>query len=67
MDIEKPEHVDLEQKFQISAKVDFESSQEEFTGLGDIQIEIKKKKKTEPAKIQNIELRKSKSSNSGLF
>ena len=66
MDIEKPEHVDLEEKFQISTGVKFESSQDIFEGLGDMQIEVKKKK-VEQQKIENIELRKSKSKHNGLF
>jgi hypothetical protein len=66
MDIEKPEHEDLEERFQISTEISFETSMNEFNGLGDITIEIKKKK-VEQAKIENIELRKSKSKRSGLF
>ena len=42
MDIEKTEHDDLEERFQISTGVKFESSQDIFEGLGDMQIEVKK-------------------------
>jgi hypothetical protein len=66
MDIEKTEHEDLEERFQISAKISFETSMNRFEGLGDIQFEIKKKKVEQP-KIENIELRKSKSKRNGLF
>lgn len=67
MDIEKTEHDDLEERFQISTGVKFESSQDIFEGLGDMQIEVKKKKVEQQSNIENIELRKSKSKHSSLF
>lgn len=64
---ESKEHEDLEEKVQISTNISFESSQEKFEGLKDLEIEIvKKKNKVEP-KIESIELRKSKSSRNSLF
>jgi hypothetical protein len=58
---------DLEEKVQISTNVSFESSQEDFIGLKDLDVEIvKKKNKVEP-KIENIELRKSKPNRNSLF
>ena len=62
MDIIQTEHDDLEEKIQISAKVDFSESTVSFEGLDDIQIEIKKKS-DQHTKIENIEFRKQKSRN----
>jgi hypothetical protein len=58
------EHEDLEEKFQISADVEFDFSNEHnFEGLKPIEIKVKKKqeKKTQ---VENVELRKS---TGGLF
>ena len=61
--IQQQEHDDLEERFQISAFVEFDFTPEKFEGLNPIKIEIKKKKQTK-IEIQNVELRKSKG---GLF
>jgi hypothetical protein len=54
---EIPEHIDLEERFQISASVEFDCSPGNFDGLNPIKIEIKKKKQ-QKIEIQNVELRK---------
>lgn len=63
MDIKKEEHQDLEERFQISADVEFSFSGQEFETLQPMSIEVKKKKETKQ-KIENVELRKS---TGGLF
>ena len=65
MDIEPQqfEHEDLEEKFQISASVEFTSNQNGFQGLMPLEIKIKKKKEKKTT-IQNVELRKT---TGGLF
>jgi hypothetical protein len=63
MDIKKEEHQDLEERFQISADVEFSFSSQEFETLQPMNIEVKKKKETKQ-KIENVELRKS---TGGLF
>lgn len=64
--IEAEEHVDLEEKFQISADVSFESDQEDFDGLKKLEIlEIKKKATEKKIKVEKIELHRSK--HHGLF
>lgn len=66
MDMKKQtEHKDLEERFHLSAEVDFGSSSTEFEGLKDFEIEKVKKKKVK-TKIENIELRKS-NTTGGLF
>lgn len=64
MDIK--EHEDLEEKFQLSTGVAFSSDQEDFKGLGSLEVKIVKKKE-ETQKIQEIELRDRKSKRTGLF
>lgn len=64
---ESKEHEDLEERVQISTEITFESTQRDFNGLKDLEIEIvKKKTKVEP-NIENIELRKSKPNRNSLF
>lgn len=60
---ENQEHQDLEERFQISASVEFSPIDEDFEGLKPIEIKVKKKqeKKTQ---VENVELRKS---TGGLF
>lgn len=57
------EHEDLEEKFQMSAEIEFSSSGDVFEGLKPMEIKVKKKKERK-TNIENVELRKSKS---GLF
>jgi hypothetical protein len=62
------EHEDLEERFQISADVDFNPSSTSFEGLEPFQAEIKKKTKdSNKVKVEKIELRKSKPSRGSLF
>jgi hypothetical protein len=56
------EHDDLEERFQISTEVSFESENVEFQGLNIMDIEVKKK--VEKLKIVEIEHRKSANRNS---
>lgn len=68
MDIEF-EHIefeDLEERFQISTKVFFESNIIDYEGLSPFSINIKRKEIEKP-KIENIELRQSKSNRNNLF
>ena len=69
IEIENINFEDLEERFQISTKVSFESNiAEEFNGLNPFLIEIKKKKtEIEKPKIENVELRKPKSNRNSLF
>ena len=68
MDIvnENREHVDLEERFQISTDVSFDSNISEYTGLSSMNIEIKMKE-VKLTKIENIELGKSNTASRGLF
>ena len=61
--IEAVEHQDLEEKFQISADVEFSFSDEKFEGLFPMDLKVKKKQKKK-IEIENVELRKS---TNGLF
>lgn len=56
------EHEDLEERFQISTNVSFESGNLEFKGLNSMDVEVKKK--VEKPKIVEIEHRKSTNRNS---
>lgn len=56
------EHEDLEERFQLSADVQFETEGATYSGLQPIEFEIKKKKI--PKKIENVRHRESKR---GLF
>ena len=59
------EHTDLEEKFQISAKVEFSIIDEKFEGLQPMEIKEKKKKKNKPS-IENVKLDRI-GGKSGLF
>lgn len=60
----EPEHIDLEEIFQISTEVDLGTTDIEFEGFQSFTSEIKmKKEKTN--KVEQIELRESKSKNTG--
>ena len=52
MGVEGKEHVDLEEKFQISVKVEFYTESVEFEGLNPVEFKVKKKK--ESKKIENV-------------
>ena len=58
------EHVDLEEKFQISADIEFSFAENDYEGLEPIEIKAVKKKQEKKTDIQNVELRKS---TGGLF
>mgnify|MGYP003330809285 CR=1 FL=1 len=60
---EKHEHVDLEERFQLSASVDFSLIDENFEGMKPFEIKVKKKQEKK-TKIENVELRKN---TGGLF
>lgn len=62
---ESKEHEDLEERVQISAEISFGSTQKDFNGLKDLEVEIVKKKIK--VNIENIELRKPKSNRNSLF
>ncbi len=64
MCISKIDHVDLEEKFQISTKVEFSIIDENFEGLPP--IEIKEKKKKNKTNIENVKLDRF-GGKSGLF
>ena len=67
MDIEKHVvHEDLEEQFQISAKVEFDFGENEFEGLKPFETPQIKKKQEKKTIIENVNLRESKSK-SGLF
>ena len=62
--MKEKEHVDLEEKFQISADVEFDFSEDhKFEGMEIFHAEIRKRK-VEKTKIENVTLRKS---TGGLF
>lgn len=63
IEIEHADFEDLEERFQISTEVFFDSKKIEYEGMNPFVIEVKKKK-NEKTKIENIELGKSKSRNS---
>lgn len=54
------EHVDLEEKFLLSADVEFSSSEMEFSGVQEIAFPVPKKKKTETVKPTYIERKRKK-------
>ena len=57
------EHIDFTHSIKISTKVEFESTIDNYTGLSNIEIKIKKKIE-KPLKIENVSRRNTKK---GLF
>ena len=47
------EHVDMEERFQISSPVEFETDGVEFMGLTSMELTIKRRKNTQ--KIENVD------------
>jgi hypothetical protein len=68
MDMKDYQHEDLEERFQISADIEFSLIDENFEGLKPIDIKVKKKQ-TKKTEVENVELRKSTGGKStgGLF
>ena len=68
MDIEKQEHVDLEEIFQISTLVEFEGTGATFEGMKEFEVKNVQKKKEKKIEIVNVTRKPvNKSKSGGLF